>query len=238
MKYLIPLTLLLVVSGCGKGSHEPPGSSTEAAPGAVSSENTLSYLDKPLKGRVSKRGLYRLVRSGGLIDDPKTGTGKAVAKPVVQQIKSTERIPLIKGAQMYLQYRFWPLPDQPAYVDLRRVLRHPEMTLPDGKVSTGSDYSVKGKVSANQVIGYTGYGLDEDYELVEGDWVFQIWYQDNKLIEQRFTTYWPNTEEVASLETLLSPGKQAGTDPQASTKPFSRQNWPRVTVGEKKSPPR
>ena len=27
-------------------------------------------------------------------------------------------------------------------------------------------------------IAYTGYGLDEDYELVEGDWIFEIWYQD------------------------------------------------------------
>jgi len=100
----------------------------------------------------------------------------------------------------------WPVPDQPAYVDLRRVLKHPEMTLPDGSVSTGSDYTIKGKVSVNQVIGYTGYGLDEDYELVEGDRVFEIWYQDRKLIEQKFTTYRPGKEEIATFEALLSPG--------------------------------
>ncbi|HED18569.1 MAG TPA: hypothetical protein ENI74_03595 [Gammaproteobacteria bacterium] len=32
----------------------------------------LSYLDKPLKGKVTRRGLYKLVRSDGVIDDPTT----------------------------------------------------------------------------------------------------------------------------------------------------------------------
>ena len=150
--------------------------------------------------------------------------------------KATERIPLIKGGQMYLQYRIWPLPDQPAYVDLRRVLKHPEMTLPDGSVSTGSDYTLKGKVSSNQVIAYTGYGLDEDYELVEGDWTFEIWYQDRKLIEQTFTTYRPDEEEVAKLKPILELGNRAvGQSEPTTGKPFSRFDWPRVVVGQEKN---
>jgi len=178
MKHLIPLALLFALWGCERNSPGQQGTAKVAESSErVGSAKTPSYLDKPLEGKVSQGGLYRLVRSGGIIDDSKTGTGKAVSNPVIQRVKSAERIPLLKGAQMYLQYRFWPLPDQPAYVDLRRVLKHPEMTLPDGSVSTGSDYTIKGKVSANQVIGYTGYGLDEDYELVEGDWVFEIWHQ-------------------------------------------------------------
>ena len=88
-----------------------------------------------------------------------------------------------------MQYRIWPLPGQPAYVDLRRVVKHPEMTLPDGSFSTGSDRLIRGKISSSQVIAYTGYDLDEDYELVERDWVFEIWYQDKMVIEQKFTTY-------------------------------------------------
>jgi len=52
------------------------------------------------------------------------------------------------------------------------------MTLPDGTVSTGSDFIIKRKLSSNQVIAYTGYGFDEDYELVEGEWSFEIWYKD------------------------------------------------------------
>ncbi len=89
-----------------------------APPEQAASVKPPSHLDKSLEGKVSQRGLYELVRSGGLIDDPKTSIGKAISKPVIQQRKPTERISLVKGAQTYL-HRIWPLPDQPAYADLR-----------------------------------------------------------------------------------------------------------------------
>lgn len=200
MKYMTYMVLLLALFGCERASREPQDTAEAGIPApVVASGETLSYLEKPLQGKVSQRGLYKLVRSGGLVDNPNTSTGKAIANPVIQLVKSTDRIPLIKGAQMQLQYRIWSLPDQPAYVDLRRVLKHPEMTLPDGSVSTGSDYMIKGRVSVNQVIAYTGYGFDEDYEMVEGDWVFEIWHEDTRLIEQTFTTYQPDKDEIAAL---------------------------------------
>jgi hypothetical protein len=220
MKYLIPMALLLALCGCEKNSPE-----------SMVFGKTTNDFDKPLKGHVARPGLYRLVRSGGVIDDPGTGTGKSVVKPVVELVKTTQRIPLIKGGQMYLQYRIWPLPAQPAYVDLRRILKHPKMTLPDGSFSTGSDRMIKGKVSSNQVIAYTGYGLDEDYELVEGDWVFEIWYQDKKVIEQKFTTYRPDEAEIAKLEPILALGNRAVGQSPPTNKPFSRRDWPRITVG-------
>jgi hypothetical protein len=237
MKYLIPVAVLLALCGCENNSPgSQDGAGVMATPESASSEKAPDILDKPLKGHVGRAGLYRLVRSGGVIDDPNTGTGKAVAKPVVELVRQTERIPLIKGAQMYLQYRIWPLPAQPAHVDLRRVLQHPEMKLPDGSVSTGSDYMIKGGVSSGQVIAYTGYGLDEGYELVEGDWVFQIWYLDKKMIEQKFTTYRPDEEELAKLEPILALGNKAVGQDESSGKPFSRFDWPRITVGGTTSP--
>ena len=237
MKYLIAFALLFVLCGCERNSSvSQDNTEVVTSPEGAVSDETPDDLDKPLKGHVGRAGLYRLVRSGGVIDAPNTGTGKAVAKPVVELVRKTERIPLIKGVQMYLQYRIWPLPAQPAHVDLRRVLQHPEMKLPDGSVSTGSDYMIKGKVSSGQVIAYTGYGLDEDYELVEGDWVFQIWYQDKKMIEQKFTTYRPDKEELAKLEPILALGNKAVGQRESSGKPFSRFDWPKISVGETKSP--
>jgi hypothetical protein len=237
MKYLIPIALLLVLGGCERNS---PGSQDSievvTSPERVASGKVPDDLDESLKGHVSRPGLYRLVRSGGVIDDPSTGTGKSVVKPVVELVKTTERIPLIKGGQMYLQYRIWPLPAQPAYVDLRRVLKHPKMTLPDGSFSTGSDRMIKGKISSNQVIAYTGYGLDEDYELVEGDWVFEIWYQDKKVIEQKFTTYRPDEAEIAKLKPILALGNRAVGQGRSPEKPFARLDWPRITVGGTRSP--
>ena len=218
MKYLIPFTVILMLLGCDKIS----GESQEGD--RVASKNATSYLDKPPTGKIIQHGLYKLLRSGGVVDDPDTNTGKVIAKPVLQQVNSSERIPLIKGAQMYLQYRIKPLPDRPAWVDLRQVLKHPEMALPDGSVSTGSNIPFKSKVNSNQSIGYIGYGFDEDYELVEGDWVFEVWYQDKKMLKQTFTTYWPDEEEISVLETRLVPsqGKQA----PSRTTPLPEKDWP------------
>lgn len=225
MKFWTVTAMLLALIGCDRNVSKP-------APDRNASANSSSYVDSDLQGRVSQRGLYRLVRSGGLVDNPNTSTGKTVSNAVIRLVKSTDRIPLLIGAHMSLQFRLWYFPDQPAYVDLRRVLKHPAMNLPDGTVSTGSDYMMKERVSVNQVIAYTGYGFDEEYELVEGDWIFEIWHEDRKLIEQKFTTYRPDKEENAALASVFPPGATNQTTGQA----FSNRDWPKVVVedaGEK-----
>ncbi|HHJ34980.1 MAG TPA: DUF3859 domain-containing protein [Gammaproteobacteria bacterium] len=222
MKYIVPLAVILMLSGCAKNSSESADNkNTTISPG---------YLDAPLQGKISRSGIYRMVRSGGIVNDSKTGTGKAVAHPVVQFVRSTQRIPLIKGAQMYMQYRLWYFPDKLAYADLRRVLKHPKMTLPDGSTSTGSDFMIKRRVASNQVISYTGYGFDEDYELVEGEWTFELWYEGEKLAEQKFTTYKPDEEEIAELVPLLKLGNNVLTEMKVSEKGFSRKEWSHVVV--------
>ncbi|HHH43928.1 MAG TPA: DUF3859 domain-containing protein [Gammaproteobacteria bacterium] len=235
MRYLVPVVLILALFGCEQNASQQTDNASLSEPGRVAVAKTPDYLNKPLQGKVTQRGLYRMVRSGGIVDDARTTTGKVVASPVIELVRSTERIPLVKGAQMYLQYRIWPLPNQPAYVELRRVLKHPEMTLPDGSVTTGSDFMVRRKVSSNHVIVYTGYGFDEDYELVEGDWVFQIWRGDQKLIEQKFTTYRPDPTEIASLRQVLDLGNKVLTRMESPHNPNPGLNWPRVVVGDKDS---
>jgi len=227
MKFWTVTAMLLALIGCDKNVPEP-------APDSDASANTSSYVDSVPQGRVSQRGLYRLLRSGGVVDNPNTSTGKTVSNAVIRLVESTDRIPLIIGAHMSLQFRLWYFPDQPAYVNLRRILKHPAMTLPDGTISTGSDYMMKERVSVNQVIAYTGYGLDEEYELVAGDWIFEIWHEDRKLIEQKFTTYQPDKEEIAALVSIFAPDTPTQTSDQA----FSNRDWPRTVVedaGEKES---
>lgn len=190
-----------------------------------------------IKGKVIKAGLFKVIRSGGLVASTKTSTGKAISKPVIQLVKVTNRIPLIKDAHMSLQYRIWNLPEQPAYIKLKRVLKHPPITLPDGSVSTGSEYMITGSVSVGQVIAYTGYGLNEDYEMQAGDWTFQIWLDDKKLIEQTFTTYLPDETEKQQLGNLspkkavtTGSGNPAGansmpTDPAKKTPSVPKRSW-------------
>ena len=175
MRPAFAMILVLVLTGCAQHSRI---------------QDSAVDVDAPV-GKVTKAGLFEVIRSGGLVNSSRSSTGKAISKPVIQLVERTDRIPLVKDAHMSMQYRIWNLPDRPAYIDLRRVLIHPPMTLPDGTISTGSDYMIKGRVSVGQVIAYTGYGLNEEYEMVEGDWTFQIWFEGKKLIEQTFITYWP-----------------------------------------------
>lgn len=60
---------------------------------------------KPIYGKVVKHGLLELIRGGGIIDDPKTSTGKAITKPVLKQINSNNRIAAKKDA--YFAYQFY-----------------------------------------------------------------------------------------------------------------------------------
>jgi hypothetical protein len=235
MRYIVFCLLLLSLVSCEKYSAEHSGinnvTDEKTSVEQASSGKVLSYLDQPLQGKVSHAGIYRMVRSGGIVKSAKTSTGKAVAKPVIERIRSTDRIPLIKGVHMHLQYRIWPLPARPAHAELRRVLKHPEMTLPDGTVSTGSDFIIKRKLSSNQVIAYTGYGFDEDYELVEGEWSFEIWYKDKKVIDHTFTTYRADEDEIATLKPLLELGNGAVGEVKSSDLQNSKMNWSRVFVG-------
>jgi hypothetical protein len=112
---------------------------------------------------------------------------------VITRDRQTNRIPLIRDKYMAYQYRLSNLPDQ-RFAKLRRVLIHPPFTLPDGSVTTGSDYTITQKVDRNEVFAFDAYALNEDYEMVEGEWVFQIWFQDDMLVEQRFFTYRPERE--------------------------------------------
>ncbi len=223
--------MLLALPGCKADSPQQGHSGGSTPPAAGDTGGNRGLFKQPIQGKVSRRGLYRMVRSDGIIDSPLTSTGKAISKAVIQQVESTERIPLIKGAQMYLQYRLWYFPDRPAYVELRRVLKHPKMIRPDGSISTGSEFMIKRKVRSNQVLAYTGYGFNRDYEMVAGEWVFQIWYKDRKLIEQKFTTYRPDKKEIAALEPILQLGNRVVGRMEFPKNADRRFNWPWVAVG-------
>lgn len=178
MKQLILLIGILFITAYSDNS-----SSNKAS----SSNNSAE--DNPLpSGRVIRHGIFSMVRGGNIIENSTTSTGKAMSNLVMTFIRQTERIPIKKDRLLAYQYRLSNIPTK-GYVQLRRILSHPPFHLPDGTVSTGSDYTINKKVERNEVFSYDVYGLNEAYEMVEGEWEFQIWYQGKKLIEQKFVTY-------------------------------------------------
>jgi Domain of unknown function (DUF3859) len=204
MKYLIPLTFIFALAGCeqaadsgapGQGSanlvSEVPSTAGSAAPDSQT---------KDIKSSVFQFGIYKATRKGQITTSSTSNTGKVVRKPELEHVSMTDRIPLVKDTWFGYQLRLWNLPPEAMVkpvMKLRTVLIHPEMTLPDGSTTTGYDRPFKGRVETQQVIGFDGYAFNEDYELVEGDWIFQIWYQDQKLIERKFVSVQPKPEKAA-----------------------------------------
>lgn len=170
MRRLVWPAILIVVSGCSQLPHTNTNGAVEPT------------------GRILRHGVFSKVSGGDVIASTETTTGKALSKLVMTFIRETDRIPIKKDTIIGYQYRLSNLPDVPT-VELRRVLQHPPFTLPDGSVTTGSDYMIRKRVERSEVFAYDVYALNEDYEMVGGEWNFQIWFKDKLLLERKFTTY-------------------------------------------------
>lgn len=177
---LATMAIVLALSGCDR---DPAGISVQ-----ITSETNLDA--QALTGRVTKYGLFEVLRTGPLLDNKQTNTGKTHSGSTIQLIEQTERIPLQKSNYFGFQSRIEPLPDRQS-IEVKKVVRHPEMILPDGSRKSAYEVDEIKKVSSGVALMTAGYSLDEDYELVQGEWIFQYWFENKLLVEQKFVTYVP-----------------------------------------------
>ncbi len=203
MHRLIVVLFFMVLASCNKTA-----SNTDADNHATTGHMNVAAMSvrqpEGIRSHVFQSGLYKAVRKGKIRKSAVTDTGKVISRPKLEHVSMTDRIPLVKETYFGYQYRLFNLPadirDKPV-VKLRKVLIHPPMTLPDGSTSTGWDQTFKARVENEQVLGFDGYAFNEDYELVEGDWVFQVWYKDRKLVERKFFAVPPGQKQaVATTE--------------------------------------
>ena len=176
IKYLTPLLLACALSGC---AHK---ATTTSQPQAAAGPS----------GDVIKYGIFRLVRRGHLQNDVSTATGKIIANPVLQLVEQTDRVPLEKDTYFAYQYRISQIPHnerKAPWLELRRVLIHPEIVTPTGMRVSRSERTIRGRIEAGQIIALDGYVFSEDYEMVEGEWIFQIWHDERLLVQQTFTAW-------------------------------------------------
>ena len=157
---------------------------------AVASTNALSADTVP-HGKVTQYGLFQSRGTGYVQDDASSSTGKAISGATLEFDIETDRVPLQKG--VIFGYRYWLklAPDQNR-PQLTRILMHPEMTLPDGSKVSRSERVLNKKATHGIVTSIDAYALSEDYELVAGEWIFQLFWDGELLAEQRFTTYRPD----------------------------------------------
>jgi hypothetical protein len=132
---------------------------------------------------VTEYGLYTLNITG----TQREATG--VSRNTVGDIRhaaTTRTVPAQIGVRFGFRYRVNGNP-QGQKVELKRItifpapgLKTPNSAQPLQK----TEYTIVREIGA---LSYTGYGLEDPWELVPGKWTIQIWQGSRKLAEQVFT---------------------------------------------------
>lgn len=140
-----------------------------------------------IESKVTHFGLYRIASQEEIIETPETSSGVThiyAGRPVF--INSTNVIPARIGLHFGFEYEISNLPGQDGQIDVTVIVKHPPMTKPDGTISKG--FTTKQAVNLNngKVNPVFGYGFDHDYELVTGDWTFEVLYEGKLVCSQKF----------------------------------------------------
>lgn len=97
-------------------------------------------------------------------------------------IRATTNIPARIGTRFGFRYAIQGSPTN-APIVLTMVGEHPPMKDPrTGKTQTRDVYRLQSWIGHT----YTSYSLDEPWELVHGNWRFEVWHDRRKLCEQSF----------------------------------------------------
>jgi hypothetical protein len=123
--------------------------------------------------------------SGALVEDPKSETGYSWKNAKFSDIKETNLIPLKKGHGFDVHLLLFKLPSETETIDV--AVTHPPMALPSGKVLTTRSTSIPTYNRRGFPETSFAYTLDEDYELVEGDWTLTFSHQGKDLFRVTFT---------------------------------------------------
>ena len=139
-------------------------------------------------GKIVSFGIYAYSKNGG-----RSWVNPISTSPTIWEgrdavlVKKTDKIPLIKDINFAFEYELKGLPD--GEVKLDWTVSHPKIVKPDGTTSTGYSYKRSVLVEKGKAEGWSGYILNQDYELVTGKWTFSYSYNGIVLVKKTFTIY-------------------------------------------------
>ena len=115
------------------------------------------------------------------------GNASGIARNIVENERlalATTTIPLTQGVKFGFHYK--PVGPLPGFVRLQKVILLPRPGLrPPGKPPVlRIDNLLDRRINETS---YTEYSLDDVFELVPGQWTFQLWWNNRKMAEQSFT---------------------------------------------------
>jgi len=122
--------------------------------------------------------------SGNLVEDQNSETGYTWKNAKFTDIKETNLIPLKKGHGFDVHLLLFKLSSETEAIEV--AVTHPPMELPSGKVLTTRRASILTHNRRGFPETSFTYTMDEDYELVEGEWTLTFSHQGNDLFRIAF----------------------------------------------------
>lgn len=153
------------------------------------------YAENNYKAEVTEYGYYKKITEQERRRNIATTTGYVKEGGEVELEESTEEIPLKLNRLFGFKFRIEGFGNKEA-VQLRLVVVHPQMKRPNGSTSKGYSYPVLLEVKDGVIENQSGYSIDHEYEMVEGDWTFEYWYNSEKLLTKTFKTVKAETAQV------------------------------------------
>ena len=159
------LLLLFLITGCNAMATSEDVSGTIVRYGIIRPPDTYEKVKTPGTDSGVARGLHEM--------------------PTFSII--TNRIPAKLGTRFGFSYEINNLrvPDG-TVIDVVRFERCPAMSKPDGTTFTGAERPVRLPVVGGKADGYCGFGFDHEYELVPGNWTFEIRLNGKTLFKHDF----------------------------------------------------
>ncbi len=130
-------------------------------------------------------GIYTVV-TGEETADPDAPTGTIAAVTTVTNVEKTSTIPGKLGLEFGLRYVIVGEPAG-AEVPLDFVILYPPPGLVDPAAPEPIRESRYGRIKSIGETVYLGYGFENDWEVVPGEWSFEIWFEGDMLASQSFT---------------------------------------------------
>lgn len=159
---ILCLTSMLTIAGCATGDQPPV---------------TAEIVGYGIEQRQSER----------IVPDTSVATGQVRLIKNFQFKERTTDVPAVLGTAFSMCVEVMGLP-RSEWAQLRHEVAHPVMTSPDGKTwrtQGGVANPVQGKGGAAQTC--VGYGLDQPFEVVKGQWTLSVTYAGKTLASKQFT---------------------------------------------------
>lgn len=148
----------------------------------VSTPELTSDQISNIEVEVADYGIYELGKLNE-IDDKDYIAGSSLEAESLIHTRTTDSLDAQVGVTFGVNFNISGLPTEKK-MTFREVMIFPEMTDPQtgGKQSY---YETTAKYH-NNLTKFKGFTFEYDWELVKGDWTYQVYYQDTLLAEQSF----------------------------------------------------